>query len=139
VTTFVDLDPSDPTVDNRKEAVEQVLLKAAESQEKLNSIGRLAGHWLVTDNRDHNGVLLAGTVRAIDREGPFYITRIVLFGLPKVITVLSSSRAALEPQDRVLIAGSIIERPSGNIAGYTGNLPRVVWGGRPVLLPSNSR
>jgi hypothetical protein len=51
------------------------------------------------------------------------------------VTVASVGRSPFQPRDRVLIAGSIIDDPAANLAGYEGSLPQVVWGGLPLRLP----
>jgi hypothetical protein len=139
VVTYLDVDASDASVWQRKLAVETVFLKAAGNREKTHSIGRLAAHWLENEQRDGNGVLLAGTVQSTRQEGPYYLTELVLFGLPTVVTVASNGPAGLQAEDRVLVAGSIVEEPSKHLAEYQGNLPRLVWGGMPLKLPADPR
>jgi hypothetical protein len=135
VVTFVEIAPGDPQLLHRKEAVEQVLLRAAIDRDKQAALGRLAGFQVATPAGGTNGVLLAGTVQEVGREGELHRTRVVLFGLPEVVTVISASRPPLSVQDRVLIAGSIVDSPTDNLPGYQGSLPRVVWGGFTVKLP----
>lgn len=135
VVTFVEIAPGDPQLLHRKEAVELVLQRAAVDREKQNALGRRAGYQMSAPIGGTTGVLLAGTVQDIGREGELYRTRIVLFGLPEVVTVVSSARPPLGVQDRVLIAGSIVDNPAANLAGYDGSLPRVVWGGLTQKLP----
>ena len=139
VVTHLKVDAADDSVWQRKLAVESVFLKAAGDREKTHSIGRLAGHWLENQRRDADGVLLAGTVQGSRKEGPYFLTEIVLFGLPTVVTVASNGPAGLQAEDRVLIAGSIVEEPSKHLAEYEGNLPRLVWGGMPLKLPADPR
>ncbi len=69
--------------------------------------------------------------------GSLYAMRIVLFGLPKVVVVVSwrPAQPAISQHDRVLILGSIVDNPAENLVGYDGRLPQVVWGGLPVKLP----
>jgi hypothetical protein len=134
VLTFVEMDPGDPQRLHRKKAVEQVLLSAASDQQKQNALGRLAGYHLAETSRATSGVLLAGTVQSIDRQGRLFTTRLVLFGLPEVVTVVSMTRPPLKPTDKALIAGSIIDAPRDKLVEYEGTLPQVVWGGLPVKL-----
>lgn len=138
VVTFVEIEPGDPQLVHRKEAVEQVLLRAASDQAKQNALGRLAGYHLAETSRATSGVLLAGTVQSIDRQGRLFTTRLVLFGLPEVVTVVSTARPPLKATDKVLVAGSIIDQPRDKLLEYEGTLPQIVWGGLPVKLPGDN-
>lgn len=139
VVTFVDLAPDDAEFAARRQSIETAFRAVCGSRAHADSIGRLAGHWLDADARDDEGVLLAGTVRNIERSGPYHLSHLVLFGLPKVVTVASLAPPPYQPHDRILIAGSIIEHPSRNLEGYQGNQPVVVWGGFPLQLPATWR
>jgi hypothetical protein len=134
VATFIDLPPDDPHLPAQRRALKEILLRAASDRDKQNAIGRLAGYHLAETSRATSGVLLAGTVEKIDRQGRLFTTRLVLFGLPEVVHVVSMARPPLKPTDKVLIAGSIVDQPRDNLAGYEGTLPQVVWGGLPVKL-----
>jgi hypothetical protein len=134
VVTFVEIEPGDPQFANRKEALELLLLKAATDRERQSALGRLAGFALADVNRDGRGVLLAGTVDEVGQAGTLHFARLVLFGLPETVTVVTPARVPFKAQDRVLIAGSMIESPGGKLAGYDGDQPLVVWGGLPLRL-----
>jgi hypothetical protein len=136
--TYVTVDEGDGRVWGRREALRQTLLRAASDQEDASSLGRLAGHWLANAEREDDGILLAGTVRDVGRQGPFHLTRVVLFGLPKEVTVASLGRSPFQPRDRVLIAGSIVDDPASRLAGYEGSQAQIVWGGLPLRLPGES-
>jgi hypothetical protein len=129
--TFVRIDADDPSFSNRRRAVQNLLLKAVGDGEKRHTVGRLAGMRLEAGSRPNNGVALAGTVQDLAQEGSLHRTRLVLFGAPKLVTVLSreAPQPALKPQDRVLIMGIVIDNPRENLAGYAGDLSQVVWGG----------
>ena len=72
----------------------------------------------------------------MSQVGSLYGMKIVLFGLPKVVTVISCAREpAIREHDRVLILGTIVDNPAENLAGYEERLPQVVWGGLPAKLP----
>ena len=136
VVTFVEIAPGDPQLLHRREAVEQVLLRAAADRDKQNALGRLAGYHLANPQRPSDGVLLAGTIQDIDREGEFYRTRMVLFGLPETVTIVSHGRPPLAAQDKALVAGSLLDNPREKLPGYAGSVPLVVWGGLPVKIPA---
>jgi hypothetical protein len=135
--TFVDIAPGDPQLMHRKESVERVLLRAGTQRDKQNDLGRLAGFHLDGTSRATLGVLLAGTVQSVERHGDYYATNMVLFGLPKEVTVISRARPPLKPNDKALVAGSIVEQPREKLPNYRGTLALAVWGGLPVKLPSD--
>ncbi len=70
--------------------MQNLLVKIGSDSQRAESIGRLAGFQLDAAAREQHGVALAGTVQEVGKEGPLYVTRLVLFGLPKVVTVMSS-------------------------------------------------
>jgi hypothetical protein len=137
--TFVDLSGESHSVDELHDEIAQVLLTAAATPDRQASLGRLGGHWLDSGRRTTNGVVLAGTVRKLSRRGDFHLAELVLFGMPKVVTVASLASPPLAERDRVLVAGSIVEHPARHVPGYDGNLPLFVWGGYPLKLPGERR
>jgi hypothetical protein len=134
VATYVSCDPRDLGIWQQRDAIARVLLKAGEDRARLDGIGRLAGHTLNNHAPESRGIVVGGTVRQIEQHESLYYTRIVLFGLPKEVTVVSSSRVPLVQHDRVLIAGAIVDDPVTNLPGFQGKQSAVVWGGLPVRL-----
>jgi hypothetical protein len=137
VVTFVS--KGDANTWSQRETVQNLLVSAAADQRVAEAIGRLAGFQLdLMRHKDHGtGIALAGTVQELSQVGSLYAMRIVLFGLPKVVTVVSwrPAQPAINEHDRVIILGSIVDDPVDNLAGYEGRLPLVVWGGLPAKLP----
>lgn len=131
--TFVRLPPGEDA-SARREALHSLLLRIAADPDRARSLGRLAAARLTDADRPNHGLVLAGTVTAVSVEGPFQLTRIVLLGQPRDIVVVGVGTSALEPQDRVLIAGVVIDRPRELIVGYRGAAEQVVWGGLPLVL-----
>ena len=139
VATFVQVDAADGDIGETKDALRLLLSRCAAVQQNLNTIGRLAGRRLEATGDESDGILLAGTVHETAGDGDVYLLRIVLFGLPKVVTVASARRSILGPKDRVVILGTVVRRPRENLIGYDGRLPLIVWGGMPVRLPPAGR
>jgi hypothetical protein len=137
VVTFVS--KGDANTWSQRETVQNLLVSAAADQRVAEAIGRLAGFQLdQMRHKDHGtGIALAGTVQELSQVGGLYAMRIVLFGLPKVVTVVSwrPAQPAINEHDRVIILGSIVDDPVENLVGYEGRLPQVVWGGLPAKLP----
>jgi hypothetical protein len=135
VVTFVSKGES--TAWQQREAVQKLLMAAGADQKAAESIGRLAGFQLDHARHKEPGIALAGTVQEMSQVGSLYGMKIVLFGLPKVVTVISwrPAQPAIREHDRVLILGTIVDNPAENLVGYDGRLPQVVWGGLPAKLP----
>lgn len=135
VITFVELRPGDPPIADRRAAIEQVFLRATVDREKQAALGRMASHHFKNPQAPTSGILLAGTVQELGQSGDFHWARLVLFGLGDEIIVVSESPVRAQPQARMLVAGSIVDRPRERLAGYTGTAARVVLGGFPLVLP----
>ncbi len=122
-----------------RQQIQAALLRVGEDRGKTQIVGRLAGSRLENSQRRSNGIILAGTVQELGQSGPLYSIKLVLFGVPKSVVVLSQQapEPPLAQHDRVLILGSIVDSPIKNLAGYSGSLNQVVWGGLPLkLLPT---
>ena len=132
--TFVRLASGDDPAP-RREAIRQLLARIARDPGHAQAIGRLAGGHLANPRRLQAGILLAGTVTGVDVEGPFQRTRLILLGQPRDVIVVSVGESPLKPDDRVLIAGVVLDAPAEQIVGYRGANEQVVWGGMPLVLP----
>lgn len=137
--TFAQLGPDDAQRERLRLQIQAALVRVGEDRGKTQIVGRLGSSRLEDSQRVSNGILLAGTVQELGPEGPLYRIKLVLFGVPKAVVVLSQNapQPPLAQHDRVLILGSIVDSPTENLAGYAGNLTQVVWGGLPLkLVPS---
>ncbi|MCA9103673.1 MAG: hypothetical protein KDA63_21115 [Planctomycetales bacterium] len=134
VATFVRVEAGDTeTWAVRKQCCE--LLGAAVAQrDRLNKAGRLAGSRLDDPARTHNGVLLAGTVERVSYLGSLYHSQVVLFGVPRRVTVVSEREPPFQVGQRVVVLGAVVDRPVENLRGYQGDVQQVVWGGLPLVL-----
>jgi hypothetical protein len=137
--TFARLGADETARERLRQQIQAALLRVGEDRGKTQIVGRLAGSQLENSQRHSNGIILAGTVQELGQAGPLYSIKLVLFGVPKSVVVLSQQapEPPLAQHDRVLILGSIVDSPIKNLAGYSGNLNQVVWGGLPLkLLPT---
>ena len=135
VVTFVSR--GDTNTWGQRETVQQLLASVGADARSPESIGRLAGFQLEPNRHSSSGIAVAGTVQEMSQVGSLYAMKVVLYGLPKVVTVVSwrPAQPAINVHDRVLILGSIVDNPSENLVGYEGRQDQVVWGGLPVKLP----
>jgi hypothetical protein len=134
--TFAQLGPDEVQREELRARIQSVLLRVGEDRGKTQIVGRLASSRLENSQRLTNGILLAGTVQELGYEGPIFRIKLVLFGVPKEVVVISehAPQPPLASHDRVLILGSIVDSPTENLAGYEGQLTQVVWGGFPMKL-----
>jgi hypothetical protein len=139
--TFVKFDAEDPSRDRCRDSAEAILLAIGGDRDKSEIVGRLAGARLDDKQRGSNGILLAGIVQQTRQEGELFAIQVLLFGCGRSVTVISR-RPPTPPvanRDCLLVLGSIVDSPQDNLAGYTGDLPQVVWGGLPLKLPNAAR
>mgnify|MGYP007059507785 FL=1 len=62
-------------------------------------------------------------------HGGMHSFRMMLFGLPQVVTVVTPVRVAVRPRQHVVALGSLIDDPATRIEGYHGTDASVVWCG----------
>ncbi len=94
---------------------------------------------LAEEDRTSSGVVLAGTVTAIQPQGDLFETRLTLSDIKNTEVLVYSWRdpnASFQVDDRVAILGTIVDNPAENLRGYQGNAPTVVWSGLPIVLPN---
>ena len=105
-------------------AEEQDALKifrtATDRDEKQASIGRQAAQRIADLQSDGQGVLLVGTITDKNIKGQYHLTRLVFYGEPKAITVVSVHPIPFHPGERVAIAGSVVRNPVAELAEYRG-------------------
>jgi len=135
VVTFVS--KGDGNTWSQRETLQTLLASVGSDPKAAEAVGRLAGFQLEPNRHRNPGIALAGTVQEMSQVGSLHAMKVVLFGLPKVVTVVSwrPAQPAINVHDRVIILGSIVDNPVENLAGYDGRQDQVVWGGLPVKLP----
>lgn len=130
--TFVRADKGDKDYEARRQAVKGIVERTGSDLHRLEGFGRLAAQRLKATNRDNSGVILAGTVASSNqREDQYWVTKVVLFGEPTTVDIISNRPAnpPFAPRDRVLVLGHIVAKPAENIHDFKGEQKQVVWGG----------
>jgi hypothetical protein len=129
--TYVQLGGDDAGRQQLREAAETILLAIGSQRDKREMVGRLAGARMDDGGRQTNGIVLAGTVQSTRTEGEFFALQIMLLGCGKTVTLISRQppEPPLARRDHVVVLGSIIDSPSENLVGYSGDAAQVIWGG----------
>jgi hypothetical protein len=99
-------------------------------------VAQIVPRWLSHPKRPQNGVFFAGNVKHIDIPGSVVEYTVELSGGPSVVVVvplIDKSESIGGPKGPVAVAGSIIDKPTDDIPGYTGKAPQVVFAKK--LLP----
>jgi hypothetical protein len=134
VAAYVRVEAEDTETWSVRDECRQLLRVAIGERDRLNKTGRLSGFRLDDPARAHNGILMAGTVQKVSYLGSLYHSEIVLFGVPRRVTVISEREPPYSEGHRVVVLGAIVDRPVENLRGYQGEVQQVVWGGLPLVL-----
>ncbi len=110
-------------------------LEVGNDEEKLALIGKVAPNWMKI-NRPHNGVVVYGTIEAVQFAEPYYTTSLAMPNKQVVqIVSLNDPSSDYQPQDRVLVFGCILDAPQENLPGYEGDATTIVLDGLHATLP----
>ena len=136
VLTFVDPQKGVTDLPGQKEAVEKLLRNVGERDKHKNvkAIAQLADKWLDDPGRDNKGVLLAGRVQQIGKNGQGTTIAIVALAKPdknalteRTIKMLSQEPlSGIQEKDAVIILGGLA------VGGPDGHKELVVWHGMTV-------
>jgi hypothetical protein len=123
-------------------AVEDLLHDIGHSPLKRKVLGVGTAGWIGYEQRTTTGIALAGTVRGIASQGSVYECQIELSGKPgSFVDALIASdpredgRARFDIGDEVIALATIVDDPTEQIAGYTGNRHVMAWIGLHVVVP----
>lgn len=127
--TFVSLDAA---VDRRelRDQVIQVVAAVVGDEDNLPRLGRMAAFQIGSRDRATNGVILVGTVldAANDVRG-YHSCRMMLFGLPHEVQVVTPFPLKVKPKQHVVVLGSIVDDPARRLEAFDGGDEAVVWCG----------
>ena len=124
---FVNGDAADARLTDRIAAVGPDLEKMADRPERFDQIGRLAGAEIDAKSESPAGVLLAGAVKSVAKEGRLWNVSVELAGGSKSVSLLSDREVDVKVDDRVLVLGVVVRQPSATLVGYSGDQAMVVW------------
>jgi hypothetical protein len=125
--TFVELADGGPKLRNRLEAVDILLRKIGSEELNLIKIGEMAASLAYDQERTDNGILLAGTVESSLKLGQAHGASVQLAGTDSPLVVLSETPMPAKVGDRVLVLGSVIDKPAEKMVGVDTSMSRVIW------------
>jgi hypothetical protein len=109
----------------------------ASDKKRLDALKFNSARWLTFSKRTTPGIVVAGTVIGSEKAGKIHQVRVSI-GMNSnepVVAVASQDNPDLNPGDRVLVLGSIVERPSERLIGYDGDEATAIWSGMTLKLP----
>jgi hypothetical protein len=129
--------PDAPGLGDLRGTIEQVVSASTVDEKKFSEIGRAAGKWITMPlaKRGDQGIIVAGTVESVEPAGRLFETKVTLPGGQQVLRLLSDTEPTIAATERVVVLGSIVEKPSQDLVGYDGADEAVVWTGMAVALP----
>jgi hypothetical protein len=106
---------------------------------RLESLKVFGARWLGFPKRTTDGVVVSGTVESAEQVGQLFHTKARLGSGADapLVTIVSAADPQLASGDTVVALGSIVDRPTEEIAGYQGSEPSVVWSGMAMKVPAN--
>ena len=120
----------DAELAERKSAAEQAAKSFVSGRGRYDEMGRLATETI--DSGQAQGVLMTGLVRGVRALGKLNGAAISLPESNKLVTIMTDQPLKIKTGDKVMVLGTVVEKPAENIAGYpagTAKLPMVVWVG----------
>ncbi len=133
--TFVEPSAS-PDAKQLQRRVDEFFRNTLSNDHTRNEVAQIAPKWLSHSPRPQNGVFFAGTVTHQERKGSVDECSVDLGG-GQSITVLMPAAAGTEfngSSRPVGVAGWIVEKPSEQVAGYTGSASQAVFAQRLIPL-----
>jgi hypothetical protein len=120
-----------------KDNLAKLMSEAAADEKKIVEIGKAGATWMGLPQRgEHQGVLLAGTAEQIDKTPSGYTLKLRVHPAKQPVDVLTPNDPGAAEGDRVILIGSVVDRPKENILGYGGDDTPVVWLGHLEKLPA---
>jgi hypothetical protein len=134
VMTFVDTSASARVAGSRRSAARKLLQQIGANPANLDKIGHRAGALCVRQDRQANGILLAGKVAKLVSERNAHGAHVELAASAKPVLVVGKQPLRVEAEDSVLILGSIVDNPAENLVGFPTQQPFAIWAGLTVKI-----
>ncbi len=132
--TFVDSSSGARAAGSRRSAARKLLQQIGANPTNLDKVGFQAGALCVRQDRQANGILLAGKVAKLVSEGNAHGAHVELAASGKAVLVVGKQPLPAKVDDSVLILGSIVDNPAENLAGFPTQQPFAIWAGLTVKI-----
>ncbi len=134
LATFAEDDSVEPEGDLSK--IKELLGEVAADRAQLGVIAKAAGQWMnISKGKEHQGIVLAGTVQSVTKQGHVFETKVLLADGGQVVTVLSAKKLPVKENDQTVVLGSIVSDPATTIEGYQGTETTAIWSGVAIKAP----
>ena len=131
-------DETDPEAQALVDETAQLLMSFRGNEKKLRLITEHGSFKYNLPQEGLRGIALFGTITAIEKKDPYFevTLRVETEDESTDLVVISRGDPAplLKPGQQVLILGTALLDPSGNINGYQGDAEQLVIGGYPVVI-----
>jgi hypothetical protein len=113
----------------QRQVAARLLLSLAEKPDVIPWLSRAGAAWArSTDRRSNNGILLVGKAKTVGQQEALYRTELVLSdGSTMACYSENDPFEAFEPGEQLLLVGVVVDQPSDELLGYTGQQETVIW------------
>ncbi len=124
--TFLDHSGTDVQTRNRLEVMRGLLKEIP--KDDVVTIGQYATRRTLDPNRPNHGILLAGIARTPNTEkGKGYMTGLQVAGTGAKVVIASDRKLPIQPDDRILLLGYLVDEPKTATQGLDTELPQITW------------
>ena len=134
--TFVDKSSRAEYVEPLESEVDALFRQTLADQHTRDEVAVIVPKWIASPNRKHGGVFFAGAVVSGTNQGSVVECSVDVGGGTSLIVLVPQQHAELltDPGRPVGFVGWIVERPAGQVTGYTGDAPQAIWASRLISL-----
>ncbi len=124
--TFIDRVDGNPQTQGRLDAMQRLLKDL--SIDDVAKIGQLATRRTGDPDRASHGILLAGSAHNPNTpKGKGFMTGLKLADTGAQVVLASDRKLPIQPDDRILVLGYLVDRPKEAIQGLDTELPQIIW------------
>lgn len=135
MVTFAESEPNESANIRRKEALRGLMLRAANDEQRLATIGGEAAALLADSDQASVGIVIGGTVQEVERQGRLHVAKILLADSNELVTVVGRVGFPARTGDRLIVLGAIVRQPAEQLIGFDQSLPVAIWSGATTKLP----
>jgi hypothetical protein len=134
---FVEASAPADTTQPLQQATDELFRQTLSDEHTRNEVAVILPKWLASPNRKHGGAFFAATLSSPESKGSVTECRAELAS-GESITVLVPASAADQLADTsrpVAILGWVLDQPTEQVSGYSGDARQAIWASRLIPLP----